>query len=74
MACTVVRPAPGVAAIVCRRGQRRPKCSVCRGVATLECDFPKGRGTCDAALCRRCAVRLEGGIDYCPSHEQRALI
>lgn len=50
----------------------RPKakpCKVCGRPSTLLCDYPLLDGrSCDACLCRRCAVRIDADRDYCPSH------
>jgi hypothetical protein len=66
---------------ICSRGaRRRTVCHICRGDASLLCDFPIGTQgrTCSRRLCRRCAVRRkEPGsaelVDYCPAHELPAL-
>ena len=70
-----------VTGIICRRGVRRPKCSVpgCSAPSEYQCDFPltgraKGR-TCDKHLCcaHRCiqCVTTSAGepVDYCPAHD-----
>lgn len=56
-------------AIVCTRGVRRRACSVCgRRGAELLCDGRvPGKGTCDAPLCRGCAVSAGAGVDHCPA-------
>jgi hypothetical protein len=81
-----------VSGFVCSRGQRRKVCSECKArPATLLCDYPlKGRKagkTCDRALCRRCAVQVQGipeqlgfaleaivadTVDLCPAHARAA--
>lgn len=57
-------------AIVCARGRRRKRCSVCRQrPETKLCDHPTGPGkTCDAALCNVCAVNVGPDRDMCPQH------
>jgi len=48
---------------------RATRCVHCGARATLQCDFPAAPGrTCDAHLCRRCAVPVGRDRDYCPSH------
>ena len=69
MVCTPVPMGDGTVAIVCSRNTRTPKCSICRERdGTRQCDFPKGKGTCDKYLCETCAVRIEPEVDFCPSH------
>lgn len=64
MACRRV-PIPGGFAIVCGPKPRPKPCVVCRGPSERLCDGPRSNGrTCDAALCRACAVS-EGEEDYC---------
>jgi hypothetical protein len=60
-------------AIVCTRGERKPLCSVagCRRVGRLQCDFPKGKGTCSARLCVSHRVPKDTGRDYCPTHARQ---
>jgi hypothetical protein len=44
-------------------------CSECGIMAAIICDFPIGDDkTCDRLLCKECAVKIRGDIDYCPSH------
>jgi hypothetical protein len=72
MPCTPFK-VPGGYALV-RRG-RRAACSVCHSAEhELLCD---GRdvgasGTCDAKLCRRCALHAPGDKDFCPRHISQA--
>lgn len=59
-------------AILCSRGRGpRAKCSFCHGpVHSLLCDGrrPGARTkTCDAKLCRACAVNVGDDRDLCPS-------
>jgi hypothetical protein len=74
MRCRVVNLGNGVTAFLCG-GQRVP-CSVpgCRASATRECDYPVIRagvkGTCDAKLCDRCAIKGQLSVDYCPPHSR----
>lgn len=72
--CDVVELPGGVRAVVCGSGPRKRKCQFCAtGVGTLQCDFPKGRRTCDAYVCRGCATHLDGkDIDFCPNHKYAA--
>jgi hypothetical protein len=55
--CESIRLGDGTVAIMCSRGQRRPRCSVpgCSAPSEFQCDEPvvrRGRpGTCDAHLC-----------------------
>jgi len=67
MPCRRIKLANGGTAIVCTRGpQRRCACGL---PATKLCDWPKGRSTCDAPLCERCAVSVGPDRDHCPGHE-----
>ena len=71
----VVRLEGGVTAIVCHSGPRpRSKpCKCCGTRSNLLCDYPTGpRRTCDAPLCRGCAVSRGPNVDYCPHHEVAA--
>jgi hypothetical protein len=68
--CEVVKMPGGGTAIVTHSGGRWCSCG-CRRRATIQCDFPKpGRksGTCDAWLCRGCAVSVGPDRDHCPEH------
>ena len=61
-------------AIVCSRGERRRKCKTCGEPANLLCDYElkgdrKGK-TCDAAICRRCAVEVGKDRHLCPTHDR----
>lgn len=60
----------GMRGIVCTRGGRQKRCSVCNAPrAGVLCDFPIGKGkTCDKPLCGRCAKSVAPGIDHCPDH------
>jgi hypothetical protein len=48
------------------------KCRNCdQRRATIQCDYPTPNGrtdTCDAWLCRLCAVRVGPNRDFCPNH------
>jgi hypothetical protein len=62
----------GGSAIVCFSGRRPPTLTPCRCGArsTIQCDFPIADGrTCDAYLCRRCAIHQGPDRDYCPDHQ-----
>jgi hypothetical protein len=67
----VIRLSDGTTAIVCGSGRRpRRQCACgCGTPASIQCDYPtEGGGTCDAFLCRRCAVPVEPDRDHCPHH------
>lgn len=69
MRCEPVRFPDGSSAIVCSSG-RRQRCS-CGRLAVLLCDWrvPERRsGTCDAPICRTCAISPARGKDLCPEH------
>jgi hypothetical protein len=55
------------AGFICTSGRRR-RCG-CGAIASLECDGPNAKrksGTCDAAICGRCARRTGPNTDLCP--------
>ncbi len=57
--------------VVCGPKPRRRRCSACRELGDLLCDFPVADGkTCDKPLCRRCAVSVGPDLDHCPGHHQ----
>jgi hypothetical protein len=62
----------GTTAIVCGSGPRpRTKPCKCGGWSTLLCDYPLSPGkTCDAPLCRHCAVPMGRNRDWCPQHQR----
>ncbi|SEI69487.1 hypothetical protein SAMN05518849_101585 [Sphingobium sp. AP50] len=71
MPCQHVRLPTGGTAIVCSSG-RRPQCA-CGQPAPLLCDWkvPARRsGTCDAPICRACAISPAPDKDLCPAHAQ----
>lgn len=75
MRCDFFRLRDGTTGFVCSRGTRgRRKCVACGGEASLLCDWPKGKRTCDAPLCHRCAFQpdtvrgLDDSFDLCPKH------
>lgn len=71
MGCETRRDATGqVVMIVCSRGRRPPRCSVCgTRPGTQLCDGPgPGGGTCDAPVCLACTVHAEPDRDFCPAH------
>lgn len=64
-----IRLEDGTTAIVCHSGRRpRSKPCKCGNPSTLLCDYPTADGTCDAPLCRSCAIRKGPNRDYCPNH------
>jgi hypothetical protein len=66
----IVRMPDGGMAFICFSGRRptAPPCA-CGARSTIQCDYPTGPGkTCDAHLCRRCAVPQGHDRDYCPRH------
>lgn len=67
----VVQLPGGGTAFVCYSGKQRrnlPSCA-CGARSTLQCDFPLLAGqTCDAFLCRRCAVSVGHNQHLCPVH------
>ena len=73
MPCRTIKVGDGFA-VVCVRGQRAKPCAVCKSPSTQLCDFPltgpKAGKTCDAPLCRRCAVKVGPDRDYCPAHDR----
>jgi hypothetical protein len=60
----------GSVAIVCGvRHRRRPPCVQCRRPSEVLCDHRNGDGrTCDAPLCRDCALHVGRNRDYCRAH------
>jgi hypothetical protein len=76
MRCERLALPNGAVAIVCTRGQRRPRCS-CGGYSKYQCDFPlrgkvAGR-TCSRHLCGACVRAQPGGeLDYCDAHHRKA--
>lgn len=68
MTCRTVQ-VDGVTAIVCSRGQRPKKCTCCAQMsATLLCDWTVSSGTCDKAVCTRCATHVGPNRDLCRQH------
>jgi hypothetical protein len=68
--CVAVKMPDGGVALV-RIGGKRPSCacSRCGRPATIQCDYPTGPGkTCDAWLCRTCAIPVGPDRDYCRYH------
>lgn len=56
--------------MVCGGRHKRRPCAICGRPSTLQCDYPAGAGrTCDAYLCRLCAVPQGNDVDWCKSHE-----
>lgn len=70
MTCTPIKFADGVVGIVCTPRRWRRRCS-CGAWAELFCDHPKRRGgTCDRAICRRCATEIGPDQHHCPEHRE----
>jgi hypothetical protein len=73
MTCDFIQMPGGGTAVICSHTRRR-RCSACGELrATKLCDGPPAPGsrkkTCDADLCTRCAVHVDGkDVDYCPRH------
>lgn len=71
MKCEVFNTPIGPA-IVCSRGQRRPKaCVYCGRPSDRLCDEivdPDARKTCDAPMCIACVPESRGGLDFCRDH------
>lgn len=66
MPCEQYRPRGGGTLWMCSTQRVATICSVCkRRKATLLCDHPADGGTCDAPLCKRCAVHI-GNVDARP--------
>lgn len=76
MKCETVKLPGGVTAIVCSRGSRSSKPTICQFCqerpATKLCDqiinSEGKKRTCDAGICDKCAASGGQGIDYCPNH------
>lgn len=70
MACVRIR-VHGELAWLCgdfSNDERKP-CAECGVMPSKLCDYPIGNErTCDRLLCEDCAVKIQGDIDYCPSH------
>lgn len=70
--CEVLVLPGGGTAIVCgvRGRHRRPTpCVHCGRPSEVLCDHRNGDGrTCDAAICRACALRVGKNRDYCKHH------
>jgi hypothetical protein len=62
-----------VTAIICGRRETK-RCVVCRGGASLLCDWPlkgaKAGETCSRGLCAAHTYRPTDGVDYCPAHAE----
>jgi len=83
MPCRVVKIGDTFA-IVKFAPEKRRRCSVCGDLTTVVlCDFvlegqallfgepgAKSR-TCDAPLCKRCAIHIPPDTDFCPDHRPR---
>lgn len=74
MTCEWIKLPDGTVAIVKLARKRQQRCK-CGAVATLQCDYPIGHGTtCDAYLCRKCAVSQGRNRDYCPHHPDQGAL
>lgn len=73
--CETVRLDNGSFAIVCGGRHRHHRCRLCGRPATLQCDYPSGPGrrTCDAHLCRICAIPQADNVDWCKTHQPEPL-
>lgn len=68
MPCELIRIRDGGTIVLCS-SKRSQRCSVCRRYkASLQCDFPDGKATCDKHLCASCAVEIGPDLHACPSH------
>ena len=84
MPCRVIRDPCGFGAIVCTRGpvpKRKPDpppapCDFCPHPHSVLCDGPapegSGRVTCDAKICRCCALHRGRNVDLCPRCAEKA--
>lgn len=73
MTCNTIDLGNGETAIVCSRGRKPRRCTVCnRNRIAVLCDFPlagkKTGKTCSRGLCERCAVHVGPDRDLCPAH------
>jgi hypothetical protein len=72
MICETIIAPDGTRMIACSGRRRRPRCAFgCGAFATKQCDFPRGKGTCDRHLCDAHAVNVGPDRDYCHDHEGR---
>ncbi len=62
-----------VEGIICGRGPRMHVCGNCGRPGDILCDYPKGDGTCDRKLCRRCSTSVGPDRDYCRSHPMKSI-
>lgn len=81
MTCQKIPTPGGGVAIICERGRPRHKpCSVtgCRSPGEFACDYPlrgaKAGATCSRLLCKAHAIKQDGELDFCPSHDTAARI
>lgn len=56
---------------ICTRGRKTRKKCGCGKVATLLCDAPATKGTCDAPICMQCAISVGPDLHHCPAHDGR---
>jgi hypothetical protein len=71
MPCERVPFAPGITAVVCRRGGRARPCAACGKPSERLCDYPDRRKparSCSLPLCKGCTTTMAGGADFCPEH------
>jgi len=53
--------------IICNPA-RVERCDFCGGRSIAFCDFPNGRGTCDAKMCGHHRKSVGPNKDFCPKH------
>jgi hypothetical protein len=63
----------GARGILCVRGVRPRRCAYCQNIATVLCDWPKGRGTCDRPMCQGCALEVDVDLHQCRAHARPGL-
>lgn len=65
----------GTVAIVCGARPRKRYCRDCGAEASLQCDAPlrgkKSNKTCDAHICKDCAVSVGENLDLCQMHAKQ---
>ena len=68
----VVKLPDGTKAIVCTGGRKAAPCGFCAKAHTRLCDYPSGKGTCDAKMCEGHATSVGPDRDFCPKHKDSA--